>query len=343
MAGLAFVTHPDCMKHLTGPGHPERPERLRAVLDAVGEAEDLEPHLQRLSAEPVDEEVLRAVHTPQYIEQVRRIAAEGGGALDQDTVVSPASFDAARLAAGAAVEAVRAAPGTDRRAAFAAVRPPGHHALPGRGMGFCLFNNVACAAAVAQHQLGRRRVLILDWDVHHGNGTQEIFYRSPAVLYLSLHQEHWYPGTGAMDETGAGDGVGFTINIPLPAGTGDGGYRHAFEEIVLPVVTAFAPEVVLISAGYDAHIDDPLGGMALTARGFYNLTALVRAAHAGPVVLVLEGGYALPQLGRSVVATLGALAGRPAPEAPPADELPYTTVSARVRAVRRIVRNYWNI
>jgi len=258
-------------------------------------------------------------------------------------VVSPASFEAARLAAGAAAEAVHAAPGADRRAAFAAVRPPGHHALPAQGMGFCLFNNVACAAAAAQHRDGRKRVLILDWDVHHGNGTQEIFYRSPAVLFISLHQEHWYPGTGAMEETGAGEGVGFTINIPLPAGTGDMGYRHAFEEIVLPVVTVFGPELVLISAGYDAHAGDPLGQMALTARGFYDLTTLVRQVYSGPLAAVLEGGYALPQLGRSVVATLGALAGRPAPESEPAAEIPYPTVSARVRAVRRIVRNYWNI
>src|SRR4030067_1006035 len=160
-------------------------------------------------------------------------------------------------------------------APFAAVRPPGHPARPAQGMGFCLFNNAACAATAAQRDHGCPRILILDWDVHHGNGTQEIFYRSPAVLFISLHQDRWYPGTGAIEETGAGDGVGFTINIPLPAGAGNMGYAHVFEEVVLPVAQAFEPELLLISAGYDAHAGDPLGGMTLTASGVRRRTAMV--------------------------------------------------------------------
>jgi len=231
-------------------------------------------------------------------------------------------------------------------AAFAAVRPPGHHALPDRGMGFCLINNIACAAVAAQRVYGRSRVLILDWDVHHGNGTQAIFYRSRAVLYLSLHQEAWYPGTGAIEETGEGDGAGFTVNIPLPAGTGDEGYRTVFEEVVLPLAQAFAPEVVLISAGYDAHAGDPLGGMLLTAAGFAALTRLLRAAYPGPVAAVLEGGYDLTHLAASVVATLAALAGAegPAPGAAPRPrEVSYAAIRSRVRAVRRVIRECWPI
>lgn len=269
--------------------------------------------------------------------------------LDPDTVVSAASYDIALLSAGGAVRAVRAVlegkPGGPT-AAFAAVRPPGHHALPERGMGFCLFNNVACAAMSAHLDWGRSRVLILDWDVHHGNGTQAVFYGSRTVLYISLHQEHWYPGTGALEETGEGDGVGFTVNIPLPAGTGNQGYRHVFEEVVLPVTEAFAPELLLISAGYDAHDGDPLGGMALTSAGFRNLTELVMATQSKPVVAVLEGGYDLHHLTASVVATLGALAGVSAPAAmtaEAAEEAPYAGIRARVRAVRSVVRNYWNI
>jgi len=339
---VAFITHPDSVKHLTGPGHPERPERIPAVLEAVAAA-DLDAVLQRITPEPVDDDLLASIHTPRYIDEVRRISRDGGGSLDPETVVSAASFDVARLAAGAAVAAARVVLGGEAPAAFAVVRPPGHHALPARGMGFCLFNNIACAAAAAQHASGRSRVLILDWDVHHGNGTQEIFYRNPAVMFISLHQEHWYPGTGAIDETGAGDGVGFTVNIPLPAGTGNMGYRHLFEEVVLPVTAAFAPELVLISAGYDAHTGDPLGGMVLTDRGFYDLTTLIREVYSGPLAAVLEGGYALEHLGRSVAATIAALAGRGAPAPTPVEEISYAAIRTRARAVRRVVRHHWSI
>lgn len=345
---VAFVTHADYAKHLTGSGHPERPERIRAVQDAVDRS-GLDDHLLRLEPEPAPPELLTAVHSPRYVDHVREVSRAGGGMLDPDTVVSSASYDTALLSAGGAVRAVRAAlegKSGEPRAAFAAVRPPGHHALPAQGMGFCLFNNVACAATAALEEWGRSRVLILDWDVHHGNGTQAIFYASRAVLFISLHQEHWYPGTGAIEETGEGDGAGFTVNIPLPAGTGDKGYRHVFEEVVLPVTQAFAPELLLISAGYDAHAGDPLGGMALTAAGFRSLTELVLAIHPRAVVAVLEGGYNLSHLSASVLATIGALAGVNAPAAgmpESAEETSYAAIRARVRAVRSVVRNYWNI
>jgi acetoin utilization deacetylase AcuC-like enzyme len=344
---VAFLTHPECLQHDPGAGHPERPERLRAILDAVQREEALEEHLRRRTPELLDERFLEAVHSGGYVGQVRRLAQAGGGMLDPDTVVGPASYRAALAAASAAaaaVDAVLAAGGVP--AAFAAVRPPGHHARPAQGMGFCLFNNVALAAAHARERHRRARILILDWDVHHGNGTQEIFYRDDRVLFVSLHQEHWYPGTGAVTETGEGAGSGFTVNVPLPAGAGDEAYAHVFEEVVLPVLERFRPELVLISAGYDAHRDDPLGGMRLTAGGFRRLTAMVRGVHSGPIAAVLEGGYALRGLGKSVLATLGALAGiaTPGGEEPPGEEgVPYAVIRARVRDVRRIVRDTWRI
>lgn len=340
---VSLVTHPDYARHLTGPGHPERPERLAAVLGMLA-GDEWDAHLLRIEPEPVEPHLLNAVHGGRYIEHVRALAASGGGHLDPDTVVSPASYDVALRAAGGAVAAVQQAAATKGHA-FALVRPPGHHARPTHGMGFCLFNNVACAAEAARG-LGMARVFILDWDVHHGNGTQEIFYRQSGVLYCSLHQEYWYPGTGAIEETGEGDGAGFTVNLPLPAGTGDEGYRHAFEEVILPLIQSFAPDLLLVSAGYDAHHADPLGGMLLTASGFAALTRLVLACYGGPVAAILEGGYDLAALSRSVAATLGVLAGRQVPardDVPPEPEAGYATVRSRVREIRRVVRDSWTI
>ena len=340
---VSLVTHPDYTRHLTGPGHPERPARLAAVLGAL-RTDEWDAQLRRIEPEPVEPQLLSAVHGGQYIEQVRALAAAGGGHLDPDTVVSPASYDVALRAAGGSVAAVQEAVAAQGRA-FALVRPPGHHARHTHGMGFCLFNNVACAAEAAR-ALGMARVFILDWDVHHGNGTQEIFYQRSDVLFCSLHQEYWYPGTGAIEETGAGEGAGFTVNLPLPAGTGDEGYRHAFEEVVLPLLHAFAPDVLLISAGYDAHHADPLGGMLLSAPGFAALTRLVLAHHARPVAAVLEGGYDLAALARCVAATLAVLAGTQmaaADDGAPEAETAYATVRSRVREVRRVVRDFWPI
>ena len=255
--------------HPTG-GHPEGQERLRVLLDAF-------PSYEQARPATVDE--LAACHDPDYVEAVRA-ASESGRTmlLDADTICTPSSYEAAVLAAGAAIAAVE-------QEGFALVRPPGHHALPARAMGFCLFNNVAVAARFAQRELGLGRVAILDWDVHHGNGTQEMFWRDESVLYVSLHQWPFYPGTG-----GPGEGNETTVNVPLPAGCGDAEYAEAVERVALPALEAFAPDVLLVSAGFDAAAGDPIGGMRITAGGFAELTRRAGSA-CDRLALVLEGGY----------------------------------------------------
>ncbi len=344
----ALITHDDYLKHDTGPNHPERPERIRAIREGIA-ASGLADALVWITPEPIDRTLLASVHSATYLDQVHALAQHGGGLLDPDTVVSPASYDVACLAAGGAAAAVSAVLAGSTTSAFALVRPPGHHALPGRGMGFCLFNNAAVAAVAAREQHGISHIFLIDWDVHHGNGTQAIFYRDRTVLYLSLHQEHWYPGTGFWEETGAGEGEGFTINIPLPAGTGDEGYKLLFEEVVVPLGQVYAPELIILSAGYDAHFADPLGGMLLTTSGFRALTNLVMVASQsgqGRVAAILEGGYDLNHLPDAVLATLEVFTGRFAKTAEREErfsEAPYHEVRARARRARSIVRTYWNI
>lgn len=341
-----LIGHPEYRRHLTAPGHPERPERLRAI-ESLLRRTPLWDAVDHPEPEPVDDEVLARVHTRAYIKLLRETAASGGGYLDPDTPVSPASYAVARRAAGGAVLAVDTTMGREGAVAFALLRPPGHHAGAGEGRGFCLFNNAALAARHALEIHDARRVFVLDWDVHHGNGTQEIFYADPAVVFCSLHQEAWYPGTGALEEIGEGSGEGTKINIPLPAGVGDGGYRHLFEEVVVPLLRAVAPSLIVISAGFDAHHADPLGGMMLTARGFGRLAQLVReAAGITPIAALLEGGYDLDGLAHSVVATLEAFTGIDAGVAEPPQpvrEAPFSVASARARAVRRIAGEYWTL
>lgn len=342
-----LVSHPACDRHQTGPGHPERPDRLRAVRAAI-EDSGLTDGVRFEEAPGVSRELLDAVHHRDYVARIEAIAAQGGGWLDADTRVGIESASAASFAAGASQYATEALCAGEAPRAFVAVRPPGHHALPDRGMGFCLFNNAAIAATAAR-RAGRQRVMIVDWDVHHGNGTQTVFWRDPAVLTVSLHQEFWYPGTGTLDEVGEGPGEGFCVNVPLPAETGDGGYEEGFAEVVLPLAAAFKPELVIISAGYDAHFADPLGGMVLTSGGFGRLARMVdeaAQAQGAPLVAILEGGYDLDALGASVVATLEALTGRSAwrttrEEAP--RETPPAVVRARLRDARRVLQQHWRI
>jgi len=309
--GTGLVYDERYLLHETGPGHPERPERLTAILAGLEKAGMLE-RLVRLEPSPAATEWITLVHTGKYVERVRRACEEGVGYLDSpDTPVSEKSYEVARLAVGGVLGAVDAVMAGRARNAFCAVRPPGHHALSDRAMGFCLFNNVAIGARYVQKKYKVSRVLIVDWDVHHGNGTQDAFYDDPTVMYFSVHRYPFYPGTGGKDETGRGEGRGYTINVPLPAGSGDEEYVRALEENLKPRALEFRPEFVFVSAGFDAHGDDPLGGMRVTAAGFERMSEVVKGIAEeccdGRLVSVLEGGYDLDALAECVAAHLAVL------------------------------------
>lgn len=307
---MVLLTSERFAHHLTPPGHPERPERAEA-LRRVAHAWGMAGHEMR-EPEPIDEALLALVHAPEYVEAIRETAGRAVR-LDPDTTTSPESYDVARLAAGAVIDGVRHVLAHPDEPAVALVRPPGHHAEPARAMGFCLFNSVAVGAAWARRE-GLARVAVVDFDVHHGNGTQAAFYDDPSVLFVSSHQFPYYPGTGAASETGAGPGAGFTVNLPLEAGAGDADLDEAFRTIAVPILDRFRPDLVLVSAGFDAHHADPLGGLRMTPAGFANLARLVDGVaerHAGGrVVYVTEGGYDLEALTASLDAVLGVLSDR---------------------------------
>jgi acetoin utilization deacetylase AcuC-like enzyme len=307
----AYVYDPIYLEHDL-PSHPENARRLTHILDAL-EKEGVLARLSLLQPRPATEEELQRVHTPQHIARVRDIAQAGGGYLDLDTYVSPGSFDAAAMAAGGVARAVEAVLAGEIVNGFALVRPPGHHATSARAMGFCLFNNVAVAARAALVGGRVRRVLIADFDVHHGNGTQEIFEDDPAVFYFSTHQYPHYPGSGHWSESGRGAGAGTVLDVPLPAGVGDGGYAHVFADLAWPLAERFGPDLILVSAGYDAHWDDPLAQMNLSLTGYANLAReLVQMAEQlcdGRLVFALEGGYQLDVLAYGVLNTFYAMLG----------------------------------
>ncbi len=328
-------------------GHPENAQRLKAILRALDEY-GIRQRLVSMPAVPISMERLERCHTRSYVGQVQRMAQRGGGHLDADTYVRPASYDAALMAAGGLVEATRAVLDGDVDNAFALVRPPGHHALRSRGMGFCLFNNVAVAARYALAEHGLERVLIVDFDVHHGNGTQAEFEADPAVLYISTHQYPHYPGTGYFDERGTGAGEGSVVNVPLGGGVGDGGFRRLLDEIIGPVAWRFQPQLILVSAGYDAHWDDPLAYMQLSVGGYAaiarSLKELAGELCAGRMVFTLEGGYHLEALAYSVLNTFALLLDDPDwelvdPLGPsPRSERPIDDVIARVKRVHGLER-----
>ncbi len=306
---VALFYHPAFLEHDTC-NHPESPDRLRAILSAL--ASHGIPESSLLRPQPVDPELLAEVHDPHYIAAVEGAARSGGGYWDLDTYISPGSYEAAILAVGAATAAVDTVM-SGARSAFALVRPPGHHALRNSAMGFCIFNNVAIAAQHAVKTHGLDRVLIVDWDVHHGNGTQDYFYDRSDVLFFSTHQHPFYPGTGATTETGVGPGKGYTVNVPLLAGVGDEGYQRIFDELLVPLAQEYKPQLILISAGYDVHVADPIGGMAVTTAGFHNMARTVRQLADqtdecyGRVAAILEGGYNIEALAASVLATITGL------------------------------------
>lgn len=317
----AVLLHPDCGLHDTGWGHPEHQGRLRAIVEAL-ERDSLVLLDAIVQLEPpyATEEALLRIHSPAHITAIRqaceRAATERAVvSLDADTVVSPASWNAALAAAGGAITGAAMVAGGEVPSAFALGRPPGHHALPGRAMGFCLFNNVAIATRSLQvdHHVGR--VLIVDWDVHHGNGTQDVFYDDPSVYYLSVHQSPWYPGTGYPDERGTGRGLGTTRNVALAAGASGASFLEQFEHALDAALAEFEPEFVLVSAGFDCMRADPLGGLLLEPRDLHVMTTrLIERALAfagGRIVLTLEGGYAPERLGAGVVDVVRALAGLP--------------------------------
>ncbi|MGC8827817.1 MAG: histone deacetylase family protein [Anaerolineae bacterium] len=322
------------------PGHPENSRRLRVIMEALDEA-GLLPALTQVPAQPVALELLHRVHTPLYCQYVERVAQRGGGFLDADTYVAPRSYEAALMAAGGLVEAVRAVLEGRLDNAFALVRPPGHHARPAHGMGFCLFNNIAVAAVYALEQAGLERVLIVDFDVHHGNGTQEVFYEDDRVLYFSTHQYPFYPGTGHWQEIGEGRGQGYTVNVPLPYGVGDEGFRCIFVELLFPLARRFRPQLILVSAGYDAHWRDPLAGLSLSLKGYAQLAELLRMMAGelcgGRLVFTLEGGYDLEVLAYGAANAFRVLMGVPAEECPdpfgPASGLE-TPINGFVRQLR---------
>ena len=324
--------------HRAPGGHPECPERLLAVGRAVAARAD---ELQPLSARAASDEELLRVHPAAHLATVKAAVARAPGHLDADTYVSAESLDVARLAAGASIDLARAVARGEAPSGLAAVRPPGHHAEADRAMGFCLFNNVALAARALQAEDGVERILILDWDVHHGNGTQHLFESERDVLYVSTHQYPYYPGTGAFGEAGRGAGQGATLNVPMPPGCGDAEYTGVLERILAPAARAFRPDVILVSCGFDAHAVDPLASMDLTAAGFLTLSRGVRSLAedlcGGRVALVLEGGYAPQGLEEGTAAVLEALIEDPPPapgEGPEPD--PGSPLRSLIEGVRAV-------
>lgn len=342
---IGVIYHPDYLIH-TRNYHPESKERLEYILSRI-HAEPFKEKITFIEPQKADIKAVRLVHEEGYIESVENACRRGRDNLDPDTYIVPESYGVALLAAGGALRGLDEIMEGRHTRAMALVRPPGHHAEKDRAMGFCLFNNIAVAAKVAGQKYGLERVAIMDWDVHHGNGTQHTFWTDPGVLYISIHQSPHYPGTGQMRETGGGKGEGYTVNIPLPAGCGDAEYMLAFREIVLPVIDEYQPRLLAVSAGQDTFYDDPLAGMEVTIEGYYHMAralAGVADRHCqGKMLICLEGGYHLEGQAEAVASVLNALGGWD----PPAGEAPAgqvdESIRRRIAEIKQIQGRYWNL
>ncbi len=326
------------LDHRAPPGHPEHAGRARAIWRRL-ESDGLAARCRRVPAREATEAELERVHAPHHVRAIADTARHEFRQLDPDTYTSRGSALAARLAAGGLTELASEVAAGRLSNGFALVRPPGHHAEADRAMGFCLFNNVAVAARAVQAGGSARRILIVDWDLHHGNGTQHAFREDPSVLYFSTHQYPFYPGTGSIAETGGGEGRGFTVNVPWPGGMGDAEYVAAFDRILLPIADAFEPELVLVSAGFDAADGDPLGAMRVSPEGYAALTRRLLDLAGGRVVLALEGGYNLDAIARSAAACVRVLLGDAGPE--PAFGEPARIAQSVLDAVVCVQREFW--
>lgn len=345
-AATGFVYHADYLRHDTG-YHPENAERLRSMMRRF-EEQGLTEKIEQVLPTAASQELIEYVHDAAYVKTVEALCKTGGGMLDLDTPLSRDTYDIALLAAGGVTKAIDKVMDESNhlKHVFALVRPPGHHAFSNRGSGFCIFNNIAIGAEYLKRKFGVKRILIVDWDVHHGNGTQDIFFEDPAVLYFSTHQYPHYPGTGWIDEVGKGEGLGFTVNVPLPSGTDDRGYLYALTTILVPIALEFNPDFVLVSAGFDAHTADPLASMNVTSLGFGLFTDVILAIAnkkcGGRMVMTLEGGYNLEAIAESSLAVFNALLSDKG-------EITGNAVNAsaqvqnRGEEIKKVQRKYWNI
>lgn len=322
----------------TDPAHVERAERLFAIQEALDD-NGLLPNLIHLAPTPPANDILELVHTRRLLQELERLADWGGGRIDADTYMTAESWEAATLSAGAAVQAVTAVVRGEVSNAFALMRPPGHHATPTRAMGFCLLNNIAIAARYAIEVLKIKRVAIVDYDVHHGNGTQDSFYNDDKVLFCSVHSDWLYPGTGFINEYGSGSAEGTTLNVPLPHGVGDQGYKQVFDELILPAVKRFRPELILVSAGFDAHRRDPLGTQRLSTMGYAQITRMLYDTATeicdGQLVLTLEGGYDLQALSECSIAATKVLLGHQVDATAPASKHPEPDIRNVINMLQR--------
>jgi acetoin utilization deacetylase AcuC-like enzyme len=339
MRPSAVTIDPRFREHDPGVNHPERPDRVAVLEELVAHWSG--PRLERVAPRLADECEIRAAHSAELLDQVRATQGQRRCRIDADTATSERSYETALLAAGGLVELTDAVATGVYRNGFAFVRPPGHHATATQAMGFCLFNNAAVAARHLRAVHGYERIAIVDWDLHHGNGTEAIFWEDPSVLYVSLHQYPYYPGTGAASDVGRGAGAGFTINVPFSAGVGDAGFLLAFEQVIEPVLRRYAPQFILVSAGFDAHHRDPLGGLQVTEQGYREmarrLLAVADDVAEGRIVAVLEGGYDLDAIRQSTEAVLTAMASPLRPIAP------LEIAGDPLEPLKRLLAPYWHL